>query len=143
MSKKDKKSFLSSIASILSVIFDKDEGKSKEEKRITAYKRIAIGLVAFYLFMDFYILHVKVYRYINPHANINTMFSGGLKHMFAQPFNIFPIPPGTGNAILWVTAFTAIVFGLIVLDFKLRAHDDPDTVQGDAKWLKNLTEYNK
>ena len=116
---------------------------NQDDRRRKAYKQIAIGLVAVYLFLDLYILHAEVYKYSYPHSGLGEIFSGGLSHMFLHPFSVFPIPPGAGSIILGLTVFITICAGLIVLDEKIRAHDNPDTVQGDAKWLKNLTEYNK
>ena len=109
---------------------------NQDDRKRKAYKQIAIGLVAVYLFLDLYILHAEVYKYNYPHSGLGEIFSGGFSHMIFHPFSVFPIPPGAGNIILGLTAFMTICAGLIVLDEKIRAHDNPDTVQGDAKWLK-------
>ena len=42
----------------------------QDDRKRKAYKQIAIGLVAVYLFLDLYILHAEVYKYNYPHSGL-------------------------------------------------------------------------
>ena len=108
-----------------------------------AYKRIAIGILIAYLFSVFYIIHIKCVGRIHPNYRLGDLMSEGFADMFRHPFAIFPLPYGTGRTIFWFTIVAAVALGLIFLVDAVRAHDDPDTVQGDAQWLTKLNDYNK
>lgn len=43
---------------------------NQDDRKRKAYKQIAIGLVAVYLFLDLYILHAEVYKYNYPHSGL-------------------------------------------------------------------------
>lgn len=115
----------------------------QDDRKKKAYKQIAIGGFFVYIFFVIWLVHVRIIDYENPQYTLFECLSLGFKDIFTHPFAIFPLPPGTGSWIFGWTLVVAAVASLIIIDEKIRKHHNPDTVQGDAKWLKNLTQYNK
>lgn len=112
-------------------------------KKTKAYIVITGFFSALYIFLVFLIIHTKLVMMEKPYLTIHDAIVKGLTDMFTNPTRIFPLAPGTGRAVVWVTVLVLTAAALIILQEKLHAHDDPDTVQGDAKWLDTLDEYNK
>lgn len=107
--------------------------------------RLIIGLflVVLYILFVFLIIHTRIIMYENPLYDLPTAIHAGLIDMAEHFFQIFPLPPGTGRPVLFLSV-AAVTIGILIYNTdRLRKHDNPDTVQGDAKWLSNLDEYNK
>lgn len=63
-------------------------------------------------------------------------------NIFIRPFNIFKAPAITFITMIPILLIFAILLFIFYLQQKLKNHYDPDTVQGSAKWLDDLDEYN-
>ena len=113
-----------------------------KKKETMLYMGVGGGLGI--LFLAFYIIHVKYILYITPGMNTMDGLNAGIEHIMTAPFE-FEIVPGTIRLIFSILAGAGLVFFMMMSNAKLKAHYDPKTVQGDAKWMKDkaLIEYNK
>ena len=92
------------------------------------------------MFIAVHTLHVLMEK---PWLGLVEAVETGIMDMLRHPFRILPLAPGTGKALLWLTVLIGSVTALILLDTRLRRHDNPDTVQGDARWMTALDRYNR
>ena len=111
------------------------------EKAIERNKRFALIMTPLYVFLVILVIHTKHIQMEKPYLDFFSSVKYGLVDIFTRPLQIFPLPPGTGRSIAAVTLY--LLFGMIILDlnFRIRAHYDPDTVQGDAQWLEKVDEF--
>ncbi|MGN0256321.1 MAG: VirD4-like conjugal transfer protein, CD1115 family [Chordicoccus sp.] len=110
-----------------------------------AMRTLLITFLILYAVLMFLVVHVSIVRYGNPLNDLWQNIAGGFVDMIrpTTAFRIFPIPPGTGQAMGAVTALVAVAGAILYLYAGIVKHDNPDTVQGDAKWLKDLYAYNE
>ncbi len=112
-------------------------------KKTTKRIWIAVGIVV-YLLLALYYIHFEI---VAKETGLSggTLFREAFNDLLSQPFAIVPIP---GKAILAIFLVTGLG-ALLVYDMKkraeLRKHYDPNTVNGDAKWLVGefLDDYNR
>lgn len=114
--------------------------KKKQTYLITG---IILGII--YLLGIFFYIHIRLVLYENQDMSISEGFSEGIKDAFKQPFNIFPMPPGTLTMAFLVTLLLGMIIFIVVSNANSRKHYNNDTAQGDAKWLtdKDFNEYNR
>ena len=106
-------------------------------------KRWYIYLPLLYLFLVLWVIHYLHMKRENPTASGVEWVSSGFFDIFLNPLGIFPLPRGWfGTTILITFAFAFFTVLNMILRY-LQRHYDPDTVQGDAKWLTDLDDYNK
>lgn len=108
-----------------------------------AVKQVIIAGIALYVFWVIWVIHMKIVMIENPGMHITQALSMGFADIFKNPFKIFPLAPGTFGWIVGSTMVWGSFISLFALIAKVREHDNSDTVQGDAQWLKNLKDYNK
>ena len=114
-----------------------------EQKKGNGKREVAAGAVVIYVILSFYMTHLMHVRMEHPGVALPQLLSLSMKDCFTHPFQIFPLAPGTLPAT-FITLLVVTLFAvLIYLEFKVKEHYNPKTVQGDAKWLTNLREYNK
>ena len=117
---------------------------NKIEKSMNWYMRhwVIYTSILYILFCS-YVIHTMHIRREHPTYEVHEWLSQGFFDMFLNPFSIFPLPRGWFSAVVFVT-LAFLFFGVlnIILRYYQR-HYDPDTVQGDAQWLKDLDEYNR
>ena len=96
-----------------------------------------------YALLILYTIHVQIIieeKRLSPLSALGPALTDTLLH----PFSILPLPKGTGLAILWLTIVLVVTAVLIyVSDIQRRGYRDQENVQGDAKWLEEMNEYNK
>ena len=114
-----------------------------DEKKKKAYIFLAKTFGAVYLLVIYITIHIKHVHMERPYLNLLELIEQGIIDTLRHPLRILPLPPGTGRTLILLTLLIGSVAALIILDTKLRKHDNPDTVQGDAQWLKTLGQYNK
>ena len=104
---------------------------------------LAIYLVI-YLYVVFCVLHYNAIIHQNVRMDSITAFNQCFIDVFTNPLNIFPI---TGKLISILFAVTAILGGFLMVHItekKVKKHDNPDTVNGEAHLmtLEELKAYN-
>ena len=124
-------------------ITEKTEEFFETGRREKVYAILVIFLVLVYSFLALLIIHYFQINLESPFLSFYDKIDAAFRDLLRHPFRIFPIPQKalstTGMLLLLFTTLGAI----ILIHAKLRAHDNPDTVQGDAEWMKNLNAYNK
>jgi hypothetical protein len=106
-------------------------------------KRWYIILPTLYLFLVLWVIHYLHMKRENPTGSGVEWISSGFFDIFLNPFGIFPLPRGWfGITVLITFAFAFFTILNMIIRY-LQRHYDPDTVQGDAKWLTDLDDYNK
>lgn len=112
-------------------------------KKKEMYMTMGAVFVAVYIFLVFYIIHVKFVMYMDPRLSFIDALSTGASHMMTEPFGAMPPAPGTFATIGIITIVLGAIGFMLINDQLLRAHYNPDTVNGAAKWLTDLKEYDK
>jgi len=102
-----------------------------------------IILPALYLFLVLWVIHYLHMKRENPTGSGVEWVSEGFFDIFLNPFGIFPLPRGWFGLTTLITFAFAFFTILNMIIRYLQRHYDPDTVQGDAKWLTDLDDYNK
>lgn len=118
------------------------KGSLGNEKKRKGYIRLLVALVLIYSFVVLLTIHTKHIHLEKPYLPFFPALEQGLIDMFKRPLQIFPVPPGTGTAIACVTMLCIFSMLLMDISYSIRAHDDPDTVQGDQRWFTELDKYN-
>lgn len=113
------------------------------EKKRKNYLLAALVFIPIYLFVIILTIHTMHIRMEMPYLDFFSAIREGALDIVRHPLRILPLAPGTGNAVLGVTLVIAASQAVLTIDAKLREHDDPDTVQGDARWLTELDDYNR
>ena len=113
------------------------------EKKRKHYLLAAVIFIAAYLFIVLLTIHTMHIRIEMPYLDFFSSVAQGALDIVRHPLRILPFAPGTGNAVLGVTLVIASSQAVLSIDAKLREHDDPDTVQGDARWMTELDDYNR
>ena len=106
-------------------------------------KRWYIILPTLYLFLVLWVIHYLHMKRENPTGSGVEWISSGFFDIFLNPFGIFPLPRGWFGTTMLITFAFAFFTILNMIIRYLQRHYDPDTVQGDAKWLTDLDDYNK
>ena len=114
------------------------------EKSMNWYVRhwIIYTSILYILFCS-YVIHTMHIRREHPTYEVHEWLTYGFFDMFLNPFSIFPLPRGWFSAVVLVTLSFLFFGGLNLILRYYQRHYDPETVQGDAQWLKDLDEYNK
>ena len=113
------------------------------EKKRKNYLLAAVVFIPSYLIVVLLTIHTMHIRMEMPYLDFFSSVWHGLLDLARHPLRMLPLAPGTGNAVLGVTLAIAASQAVLTIDAKLREHDDPDTVQGDARWLTELDDYNR
>ena len=113
------------------------------EKKRKNYLLAALVFIPIYLFVIILTIHTMHIRMEMPYLDFFSAIRECALDIVRHPLRILPLAPGTGNAVLGVTLVIAASQAVLTIDAKLREHDDPDTVQGDARWLTELDDYNR
>lgn len=114
--------------------------QSKQKKKQIYRQYILIGSVIM-AFVIFYEMHYTYVRDNQPEAS--NYFTSALTHMASYPFQIIPFGSGTFMTILVTLIFVFFVIFVVYESVINRQHYNSETVQGDAKWLDDLDEFNK
>lgn len=114
-----------------------DLRKKKIKKKV-----FIIGGIAYILWI-LLVIHARFMMIERPELTLLDYFYAGMWDMIVNPFRIFPIPPGTFGWIIGTTVFWASMLFLWITVARVRSRYNPDTVQGDAQWLKCLKDYNR
>ena len=113
----------------------------KKKKQVIGITAIVIAVI--YLFVCLLYIHILVAKEDLRVSGLAEQISAGIDSLTTRPLAIFPLPEHALRNILLAT----VIGGLLALMFysssKSKRHYNSDTVQGDAKWLKDLTAYNK
>ena len=113
------------------------------KKKKETYLIIGICCLVLYLLLCLLIIHVQHIKIENTKLGELEAIQAGIDDLMKRPFAIWPLPRGSMGIIGLVTLLLAM-FGIIgYFYFSVRAHYNTDTVQGDAKWLSGLDEYNR
>lgn len=113
------------------------------DKVLNFYKKhwIIYTSILYSLFV-LYVIHFHIIGRENPRMTFFDKMPVTFWDMLFNPLSIFPLPRGWIGDVIFVTfAFTFFFIITLILRY-LQRHYDPDTVQGDAKWLDDLDEYN-
>ena len=118
------------------------KGSLGNEKKRAGYRRLLMVLVPVYIFIVMVTIHTKHIHMEKPYLPFFSAVEQGIVDLFKRPLQIFPLPPGTGTSILGVTLLGILSMLLLDIYQSIQAHDDPNTVQGDAQWLDALDKFN-
>lgn len=114
------------------------------EKILNFYMRHwIIYTISIYIFFSLYVIHVLHVKREKPTLSPLDWLSEGFFELLTQPFYIFPLPKGWVSAVVLTTLAFSFFAALNIINRYLQRHYDPDTVQGDAQWLKDLDDYNR
>lgn len=121
----------------------KMQQSSAASKRMTKRVAIIIGIIV-YLFLVFYILHFFIMQR-ETDLSFGKLFGAAWEDLLKQPFAILPLPMNGVLIILGMTVIGALLGIDMVKQAQLRKHYDPDTVNGDSKWLLDefLEDYDR
>ena len=103
---------------------------------------IAGFAVVCYLLFALFIIHVLI-AMETPGIESTNPLATGWDDMLGHPFRIFPLPKNTMSTLFVGTLLAAILGILLYITEAQKKHYNPDTVNGDAKWLTELDKYNK
>lgn len=114
------------------------ERKKKNKKLIRRYVMIGIGI---YAALIFFVLHMLVASKLG--SGFDTILEDGFKHMVTSPFSLSPMPPNAPLIVLGGSALLALMIFFEWQTIKAKRHDDPDTVNGDARFMNDddIKEY--
>ena len=112
-------------------------------KKRKNYLLAALVFIPVYLFAVILTIHTMHIRMEMPYLDFFSSIREGALDIVRHPLRILPLAPGTGRAVFGLTLVIAASQAVLTIDAKLREHDNPDTVQGDARWLTELDEYNR
>ncbi len=115
---------------------------NNKKKRETLIIIGIVGIVG-YIFFVLYMIHVGLVCEEMPYISFMEALSLGVDDLLEQPFAIFPLPKGIFGTIAAITIVAGALIFLFYISQKQKEHYNVDTVQGDAKLLENLDEYNK
>ena len=118
------------------------KGSLGNEKKRAGYRRLLMVLVPVYIFIVMVTIHTKHIHMEKPYLPFFSAVEQGIVDLFKRPLQIFPLPPGTGTSILGVTLLGILSMLLLDIYQSIQAHDDPNTVQGDAQWMDALDKFN-
>ena len=110
-------------------------------KKRRTYMLLGIGIGFLYLYLLLLCLHIS--GAVEDHGGSYSYAMEGIEHFHSHPFAIFPLPKGALLVFFDLTLIFGIVFLMAYLTTQIRKHYNPDTVQGDAKWMKELDDYNR
>lgn len=105
-------------------------------------KHWVIYVSIFYIILSLYVIHLKHVAREKPTLSQVERWGEAFWDMIFKPLSIFPLPRGWFSSVVMVTVMFSffVILRLIILYYQ--RHYDPDTVQGDAKWLEDLDDYN-
>lgn len=114
----------------------------KKNKTIIAVYAIFIG--AIYIAILLYFFHFYELKQLYPYRDFNSIMSLAYEELLESPFSIFPVP---GKAVQYAAIGTLVLSFFIYIERsiqKLKKHDNPETVNGDAHWMteQEFKEYN-
>lgn len=117
------------------------QGTLKNEKKRKGIVRALIFISLVYLVLVIVTIHAMHVHMEMPYLSLFQTIKQGIIDVFVHPLRILPFAPGTGKMVLSVTALMTFSLLLLEMDYKLKEHDDPNTVQGDQQWLEKLDEF--
>ena len=105
---------------------------------------LVLTLTVIYLLLFLFLVHYSLVKKETGLAG-GTLISETFRDIIKRPFQIFPLPMKTVGLVLGITALSLLLVYDQVKRAAQRRHYDPNTVQGDAKWMVGnfLDEYNK
>ena len=116
----------------------------KEIKKSNLKFRIImlIIIILIYIVASIFIIHMMIVR-DSPKAE-DGLLAATMNHIMEGPFNMKPFPVESLFIIIGLGTLIPIYLWDTKKKAQERKHYDPDTVQGDAKWLKGafLRDYN-
>lgn len=96
-----------------------------------------------YLFFVLWYLHFALVTQEQPRLGLSEAVNVAFDDLLRQPFAVFPFPEGVFGQLALYTFLILILLFLAYSTQKTRAHYNVDKVQGDAKWLDSMDEYNR
>lgn len=112
---------------------------AKQKQEIKVY--IITGII-FFVILGFYVLHVMYLMQSQGYEMIHAC-EQAFNHMLMYPLVFLPFPVGYFKVMLLIVSGALFAIWIAYTSAKIREHEDPDIVAGDAKWLENLEDYNK
>lgn len=114
----------------------------EKNKTIIAVYTIFIGVI--YIAILLYFFHFYELKQLYPYRSLNSIMSLAYEELLESPFSIFPVP---GKAVQYAAIGTLVLSFFIYIERsiqKLKKHDNPETVNGDAHWMteQEFKEYN-
>ena len=115
------------------------ERKKVDKKLVRKY--IIIGIII-YAVLIFYVLHAMVAYQLG--TGFDKLLDDGLKHMLTSPLVLSPLPKNALLIIFGGTGALAVAFFFEYQTMKLKRADNPETVNGDARFMEDedIKEYN-
>lgn len=113
--------------------------KKKKEAAIT----LAVLFGAIYIFFCLWYIHFALICEEQPRLGTMDAFNLAFDDLFQQPFAITPLPSGVLGKLLLYTLLIGVAVFMAYVTQKAKSHYNTDTVQGDAKWLTSMDDYNK
>ena len=94
--------------------------------------------------VELIVLHYHSLLVENRRMDALTLIQKAVKETYSiNMFRIFPLPQRSLRSVMVTLFFIALCGIVMYLNDKLKSHPNQDTVQGDAKWMNTLSEYNK
>lgn len=114
------------------------EREKKQNERIT----LIIGIIG-YIYCVLAAMHTSALLRMYPRYTFSQALSEGLVNVFIKPLEIFPIDAGSTINILLVSFMIVMFILMSVATAKMKKHDNPDTVKGDAHFMteQELADY--
>ena len=107
--------------------------REKNKKRTMLIYLITGGIC--YIYMILCILHFNAILTADPRAKAMDALNRCFIEVFTKPLDIFPI---NGTIIMWsilLSILAGTFLTMVIMDKKLRAHDNPETVNGSATFM--------
>ena len=112
-------------------------------KKKNVYLIIVLVCVALYIVFAMLFLHIQIIGQEHANYSFAQKLNAGIDDLVERPFEIFPLPKGSIKTLFIITILGGLFILMFALTQRLRKHYNSDTVQGDAKWMKDLGTYNK
>ena len=106
------------------------------------YRSVIKWMVALYLFLMVWVIHIELVKTERAGWNIVDVIAEGFFDIFKHPVKIFPIPATTWPIMGAVSLMFIAVIGATLFTTSLYKADGKDVV-GTEKWLTSLDDYNK
>ena len=116
------------------------EAKAKKQ----TYLVVGIICLILYIMVLYVVFHIFAAKNSDSEVTLTQAFTIGLNNCLSNPLAMFPISSLAIKSVLIATASIAVFVVLAIAERNLKKHDNPDTVNGDARFmtLDDLKRFN-
>lgn len=106
------------------------ERMEKQQRKVY----LTVGVIA-YIYCILVALHTKAQMNLHPRYSVLDAMSQAMLTVFTHPLEIFPLDVKSTLNILLISFMILMLFIMMIATSKMKKHDNPDTVKGDAHFM--------